>query len=74
MEECTMTPEKEQEYREEAERLAILPVTEWRKIIAMHREIAAGDDVPEAERQAGLERAEALERFLRLKRKKRKSQ
>ena len=68
-----MTPEKEQEYREEAERLAMLPVTEQRKIITMHREIAVGKGVPDAERQAGLERAEALERLLRLKKKRRKS-
>jgi hypothetical protein len=71
--EFTMTPEKEQEYREEAERLAMLPATERRQIIAMHREIAAGEDVPEAERQAGLERAATLERLLRLKKKRRKS-
>ena len=68
-----MTPEKKQEYREEAERLAMLPVAEQRKVIAMHREVAAGKGVPKAERQAGLERAEALERILRLKKKKRKS-
>ena len=65
-----MTPAKEQEYREEAERLAILPAVEQRKIIAMHREIAAGEGVPDAERQAGLERADCLERFLHLKKKK----
>jgi hypothetical protein len=68
-----MTPEKEQEYREEAERLAMLPVVEQRKIIAMHREIATGKGVPKAERHAGLERAAALERFLRLKKKKKES-
>lgn len=68
-----MTPEKETEYREEAERLAVLPVAEQLKIIAMHREIASDKVVPKAERQAGLERAAALERFLRPKKKKRKS-
>lgn len=40
-----MTPEKGQEYRDEAERLAMLPVAERRKIIAMHRDIAAGEGV-----------------------------
>jgi hypothetical protein len=67
-----MTPEKEQEYRQEAERLAMLPVADRRKIIAMHREIANGKGVPKAERQAGLERAAALERFLKPKKKKQK--
>ena len=53
--------------------LAMLPTAEQRKIIAMHREVAAGKSVPTAERQAGMERADALERFLRRKKKKRKS-
>jgi hypothetical protein len=59
-------PDKEQEYREEANRLAQLPRADQREIIALHRSIASNPKVPKAERQAGLERAEALERFLGL--------
>jgi hypothetical protein len=64
-------PTKEQEYREEAERLAQLPVAGQREIIALHRSVASNPKVPEHERQAGLERADALERFLKLTKKKR---
>jgi hypothetical protein len=58
-------PAREQEYREEAERLAQLPLADQRAIIAMHREIAGNPKLPKRDRQAGLERAEALERHLR---------
>jgi len=58
---------KEQEYREEAKRLALLPRADQREIITLHRSIAGNAKVPKAERRAGMERAEALERFLRLK-------
>jgi hypothetical protein len=60
-----MAPEKEHEYREEAERLAQLPVADQREIIAMYRDIASNPKLPKRDRQAGLERAEALERHLR---------
>ena len=64
-------PQKEQEYREEAERLALLPRDEQKAIIAMHRDIASNPKVPKAEREAGRERADALERHLnRLARRK----
>jgi hypothetical protein len=66
-----MTPEKEQEYREEAERLAQLTRDDQKSIIALHRSIASNPKVPKAERQAGRERADALERYLnRLARRK----
>jgi hypothetical protein len=69
-----MTPDREQEYREVAERLALLPVEDQRAIIAMHREIAADPKVPKAERRAGQERADAVERHLRrLRRRGKKS-
>ena len=53
---------KEQEYREEAERLAHLPVADQREIIALHRTIASisGNPIFEAVARAMLE---WLERF-----------
>jgi hypothetical protein len=72
-----MDPSKEQEYREEAERLAQLPREDQKAIIALHRSIASNRNVPKAERQAGRERADALERHLnrlaRQKKRERKS-
>jgi len=69
-----MTPAKEQEYRAEAERLALLPRDDQRQLIAQHRAIAADKSVPKPDRKEAKERAEALERHLRrLSRKKRKS-
>lgn len=62
-------PSKEQEYREEAERLAKLPRADQREIIALHRSVAKNPKVPKQERQAGLRRAAALERLLGLAKK-----
>ena len=62
---------KEQECREEAERLARLPVEDQRDIVALHRSVAANPKTPKKEREAGLERAAALERLLGLAKKKR---
>jgi hypothetical protein len=62
----------EDEYRAEAERLKALPRAEQRYIVAMLRHVAKGKGVPAKERKAGLERAAALERLLRLTPKKRK--
>jgi hypothetical protein len=59
-------PSKDQEYREEAARLALLAVADQREIVAMHRAIATNPKVPKREREAGLERAAALERLLGL--------
>ncbi len=39
-------PSKEQEYREEAERLAKLPRADQREIIALHRSVAKNPKVP----------------------------
>lgn len=67
-----MTPEQEQEYREEAERLAELPRDVQRQLIAQHRAIAADKSVPKPDRKEAEERADALEKHLRrLARKKR---
>jgi hypothetical protein len=60
------------EDRAEAARLKLLPKAEQRQIVAMYRDVAAGKGVPADERKAGLERAAALERLLKLVKKKRK--
>jgi len=66
-----MTPEQEQQSREEAERLAQLPRDEQRAIIALHRSVADDAKVSKANRQEARERADALERLLRLQSRKR---
>ena len=66
-----MTTEHEQEFREEAARLAVLPVSDQRAFVAMLRADAANRKVPKRDRDFARERADALERFLKLgKRKK----
>ena len=65
--------DEEREYREEAERLAAIPIEDQKEIIAMHREIASNPKVPKRERVAGLARADALERHLRRLNRKKKS-
>jgi hypothetical protein len=65
-------PTKEQQYREEAQRLALLPKEDQRQIIALHRSVADNPKVPKREREAGRQRADALERLLKLGKKKRK--
>jgi hypothetical protein len=66
-------PAKAQEYREEARRLTSLPREDQREVIALYRKIADNPKVPKQEREEGHRRANALERFLRLtKGKKRK--
>ncbi len=60
-----MTPEQEQEYRAEAERLALLPREEQRAIIAIYRECAQNPKTPKHEREWGQARVEAVERHLR---------
>ena len=67
-----MTPEQEQEFREEAERLALLPVADQRAIIAMHRADAANPKVPKRDREFAAERAKVLSRLLGLTGKKRR--
>jgi hypothetical protein len=65
-----LDPAKDQEYHEEAERLSQLPVEDQREVIALHRSIASNPKVPKREREAGKERADALERLLGLVKKK----
>ena len=61
-----MDADREQEYRDEAERLRQLPRAEQRQIVQLYRDVANGKGVPAREREAGLERAAALERLLKL--------
>ena len=69
-----MDMDKEQEYRDEAERLKQLPRAEQRQIVEMYRDVALGKGVPARERKTGLERVAALERLLKLTpRKKREN-
>lgn len=69
-----MEHDKEQEFRDEAERLKQLPRAEQRQIVELYRDVANGKGVPARERKAGLERVAALERLLKLTpRKKRRS-
>jgi hypothetical protein len=55
----------EDEFRAEAERLALLPPADQREVIALHRSVAANPKLPKADRRAAADRADALERRLR---------
>jgi hypothetical protein len=60
--------------RTEAERLALLPVSDQQEIIALHRSVANNPKVPKRDRQAAADRADTLERHLRtLNRRKKKA-
>jgi hypothetical protein len=56
---------KEQEYREEAERLAVLPLDVQRKAVALIRAPANDPKVSKRDREEARERADALTRNLR---------
>jgi hypothetical protein len=56
---------REDEYRAEAERLALLPPADRREVIALHRSVADNPLLPKADRRAAADRADALERHLR---------
>lgn len=62
-----MTPEREQEIREEAERLRLLPREDQQAFIAMLRADGENRKVPKADRDFARERADALERFLKMR-------
>jgi len=55
----------EEEYRAEAERLALLPVADQKEIIALHRSVADNPKLVQRDRQAAADRADAMERHLR---------
>lgn len=65
-----MDPAKEEEYREEAERLKALSRDMQRQVIAIHRATAADPTAHKADRDAARQRAAALERYLGLRRRK----
>jgi hypothetical protein len=56
----------EQEYREEAERLAQLPVEVQLQVLDIHRSTADNRKLSKRDRDAARERVEALERYLGL--------
>jgi hypothetical protein len=56
----TLDPAKEQDYREEAERLSLLPCEEQRQILALHRSVAGNPKVPKQDCQVARERADDL--------------
>ena len=66
-----MDADKEQEYREEAERLAAIPVEDQKAVLAIYRECAQNTKLPRKDREWNKQRVEALERHLkRLNRRK----
>jgi hypothetical protein len=63
-------PSKDEEFRQEAARLALLPKADQRAVIALHRSVANDPRVSEANRAEARKRANALARILRLTPKK----
>jgi len=61
-----MTKQQEQEHRAESERLALLPVSDQRAIIAMHRADGKNPRVSKRDREFAYQRAKALEQLLGL--------
>jgi hypothetical protein len=61
---------KEQEYREQAERLALVPKKVQSAVIAWLRDIASNPKLRKQDREEARKRANALERFLRAKKRK----
>jgi hypothetical protein len=59
-------PSKEQEYHEEAEGLRQLDKATQRQVIAIHRKTANNPKLGKRDRQAAAERADCLERLLKL--------
>ena len=67
-----MDADKEQEYREEAERLKLLPRKLQREIVALIRSPADDPEVSAENRREARRRANALEELLKLKTRKRR--
>jgi hypothetical protein len=65
-------PALERAYREEAKRLAFISEAEQRAVVAWIRDLARNRALRKADREAARERAEALERLLKLAPKTRK--
>ena len=62
----------ERDCRDEAERLRLLPREDQRAIVALHRSVANDPKVTKANRDEARRRADALEKLLRLARRKRR--
>jgi hypothetical protein len=60
-----MAKKADDAFRDEAERLALLPRKVQLQVIGLHRETAANRKAPQRERKFALDRADALERHLR---------
>jgi len=60
-----MDADKEREYREEAERLATIPVEDQIAVLDIYRSCAENTKLPRRARELNRERIEALERHLR---------
>lgn len=65
-----MSDEEVNATREEAERLATLTVEDQRAFVAMLQNDAKNPEVPKRDRDFSRERANALERLLKLKKRK----
>jgi hypothetical protein len=63
---------REQEHRDEAERLAQLPRDVQRQIVAMHWTDASNPKVPKPDRDIAKARAQALERLLKLRKRRKR--
>lgn len=62
-----MAAPADQEHLEEAKRLAQLPIADRRAVIALHRSVAEDPKVSKSNRQEARQRADTLERLLRLR-------
>jgi hypothetical protein len=60
------------DFREEAERLALVSKNEQRAILALHRSVAANKEISKADREEARQRANALEKLLGLRPKTKK--
>jgi hypothetical protein len=62
----TRAEQEEQDSREEAERLKLLPRAVQRQVIALHQSTADDSSLDRADRAFARRRVSALKRFLRL--------
>ncbi len=60
-----MDADKEREYREEAERLATIPIEDQHAVLDIYRGCAENPKLPRRERERNRERIEVLELHLR---------
>lgn len=67
------TEQHEQEFREEAERLATIPVVDQRAVLAIYRECAENKKLTREDRTWNKARVEAVERHLKRLNRRKKS-